>query len=127
MKHDILNLEDIRLLVDSFYFQVRKNKLLGPVFSEKIPDELWPAHLDKLVRFWQTLLLEENTYHGNPLMHHLQLSIAEDHFSEWLRLFRATIDEHFTGEKAHEAMIRAEKIAVVFQAKIDQFGPNQEH
>lgn len=125
-KHDILDLGDIRLMVDSFYSKVRKNELLAPVFAEKISDEQWPAHLDKMYRFWQTLLLEEHTYSGNPLMHHLHLPVTNDHFAEWLRLFREIIAEHFTGEKAQEATMRAEKIAWVFQAKIRQFGLSNE-
>lgn len=126
-KHDILELEDIRLLVDSFYAKVRENKLLNPVFQDKISEDRWPAHLEKMYRFWQTLLLEEPTYQGNPLMHHLQLPLTEKHFSEWLNLFHETVNQHFTGEKANEATKRAEKIAWVFQSKISQFGVNQKH
>ncbi|TSJ41933.1 group III truncated hemoglobin [Fluviicola chungangensis] len=121
-KHDILELEDIQLLVDSFYSKVRENKLLNPIFLDKISDEQWPAHLDKMYRFWQTLLLGEITYQGNPLMHHLQLALTDEHFEEWLRLFRETTNQHFTGEKAAEATRRAEKIRWVFQTKIKQFG-----
>ena len=121
-KNEILELEDIKLLVDSFYSKVRRNDLLSPVFQEKISDDQWPVHLDKMYRFWQTLLLEEHTYKGNPLMHHLQLPITQEHFSEWLRLFHETIHQHFTGEKADEAIMRAENIARVFQIKISQFG-----
>lgn len=126
IKHDIMSLEDVKLLVDSFYSKVRENELLAPVFDDKIKEDQWPAHLDKMYRFWQTLLLEEHSYFGNPLMHHLRLPVTEDHFAEWLRLFHETINEHFTGEKAEEANLRAQKIALVFQAKISQFGLNQE-
>lgn len=127
VKHDILDLEDVKLLVNSFYSKVRENELLAPVFDDKIKEDQWPAHLDKMYRFWQTLLLGDHTYFGNPLMHHLRLPVAKEHFSEWLRLFHETIGEHFTGEKAEEANLRAQKIALVFQAKISQFGLNQEH
>ena len=40
---DIKNLEDIKLLVDSFYTKVQKDNLIGPIFNEKIGDQ-WPAH-----------------------------------------------------------------------------------
>lgn len=121
-KHDILELEDIKSLVDFFYSKVKENELLNPVFRDKISDEQWPAHLDKMYRFWQTLLLGEHTYQGNPLMHHLQLPLTKEHFEEWLRLFHETANQLFTGEKATEAMIRAEKIRWVFQTKMEQFG-----
>lgn len=120
-KHDILNLEDIRILVHSFYSKVLENELLSPVFNEKIREDQWPEHLDKMVHFWQTLLLGDHTYSGNPLAHHLHLPVSEAHFSEWLHLFHATIDTHFNGEKAEEAYKRAEMIATIFQMKIKQF------
>jgi hemoglobin len=118
-KHDILNLEDVKLLVDSFYSKARENKLLGPVFNKKIGDH-WSEHLEKMVRFWQTLLLGEHTYSGNPLLHHLHLPISGEHFSEWLRMFHETIDTYFEGEKAQEAHLRAEKISLVMQTKLSQ-------
>lgn len=123
-KHDILNLEDVKLLVDSFYSKARENNLLGPIFNEKIGDR-WSEHLDKMVRFWQTLLLDDHTYSGNPLLHHLQLPISDAHFSEWLCMFHETIDTYFIGEKAQEAHLRAEKISLVMQTKIKQFSLGQ--
>lgn len=125
-KHDILDLEDIQLLVHSFYSKVLENELLNPVFKQKIPEDQWPVHLEKMVRFWQTLLLEEHTYSGNPLAHHLHLPVSGDHFTEWLRLFHATVDIHFQGQKAEEAHKRAEMIATVFQAKIKQFNTTEQ-
>ncbi|HEK19441.1 MAG TPA: group III truncated hemoglobin, partial [Bacteroidetes bacterium] len=62
-QNDILSLTDIKLLVDTFYERIQKNELLGPIFNERIKDN-WPEHLDKMYRFWQTVLLEEYTYGG---------------------------------------------------------------
>lgn len=123
-KHDILDLEDVKLLVDSFYTTARENELLGPIFNKHI-GERWPEHLEKMYRFWQTLLLEDHTYSGNPLLPHLHLPVSEEHFSEWLRMFHETIDAYFTGEKAQEAHFRAEKISLVMQTKIRQFNTSQ--
>ena len=123
-KHDIFNFEDFKLLVDSFYSKARENELLGPVFNEKIGDH-WPEHLEKMVRFWQTLLLDKHTYSGNPLQHHLHLPISGEHFSEWLRMFHETIDTFFVGEKAQEAHLRAAKISLVMQTKLSQFNAGQ--
>jgi truncated hemoglobin YjbI len=68
MKKDIENIDDIRLLVDSFYGTVREDDLIGPIFLGKITD--WPVHLEKMYRFWQTILLEEYTYNGAPFPPH---------------------------------------------------------
>lgn len=123
-RHDISDLPDVRLLVHSFYSKVREDKLLNPVFQEAIKDR-WPEHLDKMVSFWETILLEDYTYSGNPLLHHLPLPIDGTHFSRWLELFHQTVDEHFDGEKAREAHLRAEKMRLVLETKIRQFKAGQ--
>jgi hemoglobin len=115
---DIQNIEDIKILVDSFYQKVRNNELLAPVFNEKIQNN-WPQHLEKMYRFWQTILLEEHTYSGSPFPPHATLLIAEEHFGTWLELFMSTIEEHFVGERANEAKLRAGLIAKTFHFKIE--------
>lgn len=126
MKKEILNIEDIRLLVNSFYTKVQNDQLLGGIFQEKIGDK-WPEHLEKMYRFWQTILLEEPTYSGRPFPPHATLPISKEHFDRWLSLFYETLDEHFSGEKAEEAKWRAGKMAELFQHKIAYFrnNPNQ--
>lgn len=117
MKQDILTIDDIRQLVDRFYEKVRANELLGKIFNERIKDR-WPEHLEKMYRFWQTVLLGEHTYYGAPFPPHAQLPVGHEHFSKWLELFNVTVDELFTGDKAEEAKWRAARMAEVFAAKI---------
>jgi hemoglobin len=64
--NDILNLDDVKLVVDCFYGKVRQDEQLKDVFNNVIQDR-WPAHLEKMYRFWQTVLLDEHTYHGSPV------------------------------------------------------------
>jgi len=116
-KQDILTLQDVKLLVDTFYTRVRADELLGPVFDERIQDR-WPIHLDIMYRFWQTVLLEELTYQGNPGSKHITLPASNEHFDRWISIFYATIDELFIGEKAEEAKWRAQKMAEIFSSKI---------
>ena len=118
--HDILALEDIKLLVDSFYDKVRKDKLLSPIFNSVIQDN-WPRHLEKMYTFWQTVLLKEHTYFGSPFLPHAKLPVEQEHFTKWMELFYKTIDEQFTGEKANEAKWRAEKMAEMFLSKIQYY------
>jgi hemoglobin len=114
---DIASIDDIKLLVDTFYGRIQSNPLLGPVFNERIQDK-WPVHLDKMYRFWQTVLLEEYTYNGRPFPPHAQLPVDGTHFKQWLALFGETVDELFTGDKATEAKWRAGKMAEMFEHKI---------
>ena len=120
---DILTLEDVKKLVDTFYGKVQQDPLLAPIFNERIQDR-WPEHLEKMYRFWQTVLLDEQTYSGSPFPPHAKLPVDASHFKEWMNLFTQTIDELFTGEKATEAKWRAGKMAEMFQFKIDHYRNN---
>lgn len=123
MKTDICNIDDIRRLVDSFYGRVRQDYLLKDIFNDKIQDR-WPEHLEKMYRFWQTVLLEEHTYHGSPFIPHAQLPVETDHFEQWVNLFRQTVDELFAGEKATRAKWQGERMAEMFHYKIQYYRNN---
>jgi hemoglobin len=123
-KHDIETLDDIKLLVDTFYDKVRKDESLAPVFNAQIKDR-WPQHLEKMYTFWQTVLLNEHTYFSSPFPPHAKLPVDHAHFEQWLKLFKATIDELFCGEKADEALWRANKMAQMFEMKIEHYRNQQ--
>lgn len=116
-KNDIATPEDIRLLVDAFYGQVRVDPLLGGIFNGAIRDR-WPEHLAKMYAFWGTVLLEERNYFGAPLRPHLGLPIEQRHFDRWLLLFRATVRAHFIGPVAELALDNAERMAALFLQRI---------
>jgi len=122
-KDDILSLDDIKLLVNTFYDKVREDTLIGPIFNERIKDS-WPQHLAKMYTFWQTVLLGDHTYYGSPFPPHAQLPVDHRHFQKWLSLFSATLNELFSGEKAKEALWRADKMAEMFEYKIEHFKNN---
>lgn len=116
----ILSITDIKLLVDSFYKKVREDELLVDIFNGVIKNK-WPQHLEKMYRFWQTILLGEHTYYGSPFAPHAHLPVETKHFERWIELFYATIDELFEGEKADEAKWRAQKMAKMFLLKIEYY------
>jgi hemoglobin len=117
---DIAGLDDIKLLVDTFYGQVQKDDLIGPIFNGKIGDR-WPEHLEKMYRFWQTILLEQHTYSGSPFPPHKHLPIDKVHFDRWMEIFTETVDILFTGAIAEEAKLRAKNMAEMFNYKINYF------
>jgi hemoglobin len=119
-KSDIQSLEDIRLLVNGFYTSVRNNELLGPIFNGRIANR-WPEHLEKMYRFWQTVLLETHTYSGSPFPPHAKLPVDQLHFDTWLQLWHETIDIYFNGPKADEAKWRGDKMAAMFLYKITYY------
>lgn len=120
MKSDIKTIEDIEKMVNCFYDFVRGDELLGPLFNERIGDK-WPQHLEKMYRFWETVLLDVHSYSGSPFMPHSQMPIGKQHFDRWLNLFEKTIQENFKGAVADDAKERARNMAQMFQHKIAYF------
>ena len=117
---EIETIEDIKLLVDSFYGKVRNDSLIGPIFESVIQDR-WPTHLEKMYRFWQTVLLGDYTYSGTPFPPHARLPVEQQHFDAWLKLWYETIDSLYTGKKAEDAKWRGEKMAEMFLSKIEYY------
>lgn len=123
MEKDIVNIDDIKLLVDHFYSKVREDELLKDIFNNKIQDH-WSEHLEKLYRFWQTILLEEHTYYGSPFLPHAKLPVSTEHFDRWLLLFDETVDGLFAGVKAERAKWQAQRMAEMFHSKIEYYKNN---
>ncbi len=120
---DIKNIEDIILLVDSFYEKVNGDPLLSPVFNDTAKVN-WEEHLPVMYSFWSAVLFDTNTYKGQPFTSHIDLPIDKEHFRRWLELFKQTVDEHFEGTTAREAKERADSIAVIFQMKLGLISDN---
>jgi Truncated hemoglobins len=125
MMNDIANRQDIALLVDRFYGKVRVDELLGPIFND-VAQVDWDEHLETLTNFWNTVLMGEAGYKGNPMLVHILLNkkvpLAGKHFDHWLAMFRATIDELFAGEKADTIKEKAAMMAQLIQYKVEQSG-----
>jgi hemoglobin len=119
-KKDIQNLDDIKLLVDTFYGKIQQDPLLGPIFNSRIEDR-WPVHLQKMYQFWQSILLGESTYNGRPFPPHANLPVNQVHFTTWLTHWHMTIDTFFEGPLATEAKERGVKMAILFLSKIEYF------
>ena len=117
---DISNIDDIKLLVNTFYEKVQHDDLIGPIFNQKMIGR-WPEHLEKMYRFWQTILLEEHTYSGTPFPPHKHLPVNQSHFDRWMEIFTATVDNLFVGKLADEAKVRAANMAYMFNYKIEYF------
>ena len=119
-KQDITTLEDIQILVNEFYTKIRQDDMLKDIFNKVIEDR-WAEHLEKMVRFWQTVLLDNHTYHGSPFTPHAFLPVNKSHFEKWIFLFSETVDEHFAGEKAEQAKWQGQRMAEMFNLKIEYY------
>lgn len=116
-KKDIETLDDVKLLVDTFYAKIREDDLLKDVFNNVIQDK-WAVHLEKMYRFWQTVLFDEHTYFGSPFVPHAKLPVEAEHFERWIQLFFGTVDNLFVGKKAERAKWQGERMAEMFLMKI---------
>lgn len=120
---DISTLEDIKLMVDEFYGKIREDELLAAIFNHVIQDR-WPEHLEKMYRFWQTVLLGEHRYYGSPFVPHANLPVSKIHFDRWLELFEEVVDSHFTGSVADKAKLQGNRMAIMFLSKIEFYQNN---
>ncbi len=121
-KKDLVASEDIELLVSNFYDKVRADDLIGPIFNRQVGDH-WDVHLEKMNRFWCTVLLADHSYLGNPFPLHITLQINQSHFDRWLNLFCGTINEMFSGGMADEAISKAKTMATIFESKLRFLDP----
>lgn len=115
---EITSRADISYLVKVFYAKIRKHDLLGPIFNSHIAEEEWPAHLEKLTDFWETILFGVQKFKGSPSLKHIQVDknlnygITQEHFNEWVALWHKTIEELFEGEVAQRAKESANQMAI---------------
>jgi hemoglobin len=100
----------IRELVHTFYAEVRRDPLLGPIFGARVHD--WDEHLEKLCAFWSSVVLMTGRFKGRPMPAHIAITeISLDHFQRWLALFRTTAATVCPQPAAALFIERAERIA----------------
>lgn len=119
---DIKDVEDIKLLINTFYQQVRKNETIGFIFNDVVKVD-WDTHLPIMYDFWASILLGNANYQGNPMQTHIALSkrvqMGKKEFDTWISIFCNTVDQLFCGEKTEEAKLRAKNIAILMLYKIE--------
>ena len=81
---DIETIEDIELLVNTFYSKVRKDDVIGFFFND-VAKTNWEEHLPKMYLFWRALLFMDIKFDGNPVGAHipinLQVPMEEHHLT----------------------------------------------
>jgi len=116
-----MTIEDVKLLVDSFYEKVLVDDRIGHFFTQ-VMNLNFDEHMPKMHAFWEAILLDKMGYAGNPMMQHVQLhkkaKIEEKHLDRWLHLWVETTDELFEGELANKAKEKAHQIGGLILHKI---------
>ncbi|MBX3684685.1 MAG: group III truncated hemoglobin [Rhodocyclaceae bacterium] len=82
-----LNRQALHELVHAFYADVRRDPSLGPVFDAAIGAH-WDTHLERMVEFWSTMMLDTRGFAGNVYGTHMKLEGVEPaHFERWMTLW----------------------------------------
>lgn len=121
-KQDISTIEDVELLVRSFYMKVLSNDDLSFFFSHAIQD--WDDHIKRFINYWSHQILFTDSYLGSALHGHEKIdarynhSFRDHHFKTWQRLFEETVDKHFQGSKAELAKEIASNMAANMYKKM---------
>ncbi|NJM17001.1 MAG: group III truncated hemoglobin [Bacteroidales bacterium] len=123
LKDHSINKDDVKNFVDAFYSKVRAHEALGPVFNEYIGNN-WDNHHKKLYGFWETYLLRNKAYTGDPFAVHSHLKLQNEHFDAWLHLFNLTVDELLQGEIARTAKRTGSLFVHSFKKRLGLTVPN---
>lgn len=114
-----LERDDLDRVIAQFYAKVRAHPELGPVFAAHVSD--WPAHEEKIGRFWRNAILHERVYDGFPQQVHMAApEVREHHFALWLGLFDETVHAELDALTAERWSAVAHRIGRAFRMGIAQ-------
>lgn len=120
---DIIDRADIEKIVRQFYSIAMTNKDIGFFFTDVVALNL-DLHMPVICDFWESILFGTGTYRGNPMIKHIELSrlhkIERRHFDSWLRLWKTTINQLHSGQKADEMILKSQTMAKLMLYKIEQ-------
>ena len=118
---DIENRKDIVSILDAFYRKTFSDELIGRFFTEVVPLNL-ETHIPVIADFWEAVVFNTRSYRKNVMEIHQHINalsaIRKEHLDRWVKLFTATIDEHFDGNKATLMKQRAASVATLMEIKM---------
>ena len=121
---DIETRADCERLVRAFYGRAFEDPVIGFLFTDVAKLDL-EAHVPRITSFWETILLGVQTYGGGAFRPHAELHmkapLRRAHFDQWLRLWFATVDELFAGQRAELAKSHAARVATAFHGRLQSF------
>lgn len=111
---DIETIEDIKKFSDDFYAKMIADERINHHFLTLNMAE----HMPRIYSFWNMILFGDPNYKQNMMTAHMSLSLQKEDFAIWTRHFEASIRENFEGDKADEAISRANMIALTMRYKL---------
>ncbi len=108
---------EIERVVTTFYAEIRRHSMLGPVFAAHVTD--WPPHEAKVADFWANTILHERSYDGSPVNAHVQAgNVRPGMFSAWLDLFDRVLAEELSLDQAAAWSALAHRIGRSLRAAV---------
>src|SRR5918993_6092830 len=102
----VIGLEKVREIVSEFYDSVQRHPTLAAPFSV-VHD--WPAHKAHLTHFWW-VTLGGRAYRNKPYSvaaKHERAGFTPELLTDWLALFRETLEKHLPPDLAEQWYARA--------------------
>jgi len=122
MLADQITKDNIETMVMNFYARVLKDDIVGPFFIEELGEDMdnkyWKPHLKKLVNFWATTVLEDNSYTRDPFNPHMVMDLETETFDRWLKLFFETLEEVYEPQMADIFKEKSRNIAQDFMRNL---------
>jgi hemoglobin len=110
--------ENIKVLVDEFYAEIKKDQTLGPIFNREIGDG-WASHMPRMYDFWSSVMLKSGRYHGRPVPVHMKIEgLSKERFIHWLKMFHRKAHELYEEEIANIYVEKSNMIAQSLQFAI---------
>jgi uncharacterized protein involved in response to NO len=111
----VIEPQQLQAFLTAFYKRARTDPLIGPIFTQAIPDARWEEHVARIHAFWMRVLTGKPGYSGNPFRAHQTLALEPGHFARWLALFTETA-EHYFDQAARTLLVeRAHRIGQSLQ------------
>lgn len=128
MKPDIQTRADLEGMLWAFYEQAFADELIGHFFTRVVPLNL-EIHIPVITDFWEAIIFNKHSYKKNVMVvhqhiHHLS-HIKKEHLDRWVKIFTATVDDRFEGEKATLIKQRAMSIATIMDIKLNHNSINK--
>jgi hemoglobin len=123
---DITSRADLEYLLQQFYQKAFADPLIGFFFTEVVPLDL-ETHIPRIADFWESVIFNTRGYRKNVMEVHQHISdlspIKKEHLDQWVKIFTATVDQYFEGDKASLIKNRAISIATLMKIKISYDHP----
>ena len=110
--------ENIKILVDEFYADIKNDQTLGPIFNREIGDG-WASHMPRMYDFWSSVMLKSGRYQGRPVPVHMKIEgLSTERFSHWLKMFHGKARELYEKEIADIYVEKSNMIAQSLQLAV---------